>query len=217
MLTDDKYDWNDGEILLSSLVRGCQLTNDTIQTWLPIHGKLLELMLFELGRVFDTQPYLQLLYRTVFALGYYSLMWISELVVPGNHTVKAKNIHVARNKLKILIILYSSKTHAQESYPQKIHITGHGTDTNKFFCPFVPAKRYLKQRGCYESEDEPLFIFKDKSPVASHHLRGILKLLIHRLGLRPNLYQVHGLRSGCATDMFRAGYTIEEIKKLGRW
>ena len=96
------------------------MQNDVLKARMPIHCRLLELILFELGRHFGTlqQPYLNKLYQALFALGYYGLFRIGELV-SGDHTIKAKNVHIAKNKEKILIILYTSKTHGKESRPQK--------------------------------------------------------------------------------------------------
>ena len=71
----------------------------------------------------------------------------------GDHTIKAANIHVAKNKQKILILLYSSKTHDVDKPPQKIKITANSNETyhhsNKYrlahrnFCPFALVRRYL--------------------------------------------------------------------------
>ena len=57
----DKYPWNDNLIMLSSLTRACKLVNDQIQTRLPIHCGLLELMLFEVQRYFTIKN--QLIWR----------------------------------------------------------------------------------------------------------------------------------------------------------
>ena len=122
----DGYNWDDKKVLLSSLVRSCKLVNDTVKTRLPIQKGLLEMILFELNRKFcgnnnNQQPYLALLYQAIFCLGYYGMLRVGELAA-GNHCIKACNIHVGNNKDKILIVLYSSKTHGKESRPQKVKI-----------------------------------------------------------------------------------------------
>ena len=113
------YPWDDSKILLNSLVKACKISNDRIQTRLPIHLRLLEMIQFEINRMLGgSQPYLELLYQTIFALGYYGLFRIGELVASKNlnqHAMKAKDVYVAENKQKILIILYTSKTHGLES------------------------------------------------------------------------------------------------------
>ena len=57
------------------------------------------------------QPYLLVLYEAIFCLAYYGLMRIGELT-EGDHPIKAKDIHIGVNKDKILLVLYTSKTHS---------------------------------------------------------------------------------------------------------
>ena len=123
MLIGDGYQWNDNLILISALTRACRLINDHVTTRLPIHCGLLELILFEIQRYFTQrkQPYLECLYKAMFALGYYGLLRISELAV-SEHVLKAAHIHLAINKDKLLLVLYSSKMHGVGSRPQKIKI-----------------------------------------------------------------------------------------------
>ena len=130
ILKEDGYDWNDQIVLLNSLTKACRILNDKVKTRLPIQMGLFELLLFELDRVLSGQNYVVLLYHTLFSLAYYGLMRISELAVDklSNHYIHAKNIHVGLNKNKILLVLYSLKTHSLESRPQKIKIETDGTN-----------------------------------------------------------------------------------------
>ena len=116
ILKQDGYVWDDTRVLFSSLICGCKMKNDKIEIRLPIRGNLLELLLFEIKRIYssDPQPYLEKMYIAIFCLGYYGMMRIGELV-RGDHTLKAPNIHVAHNKRKMMIVLYTSKTHGKES------------------------------------------------------------------------------------------------------
>ena len=72
----DGYKWKDEKVRLGALTRSCKLKNDCIQTRFPIHFKLLEMILFELGRsvIKCNQPYLLCLYQTIISLLYYGLM-----------------------------------------------------------------------------------------------------------------------------------------------
>ena len=113
------YTWSEDQAVLSSLIQAYKKQNDVLTCRFPIKHELLELMLFELNRLYDKQVYLRLMYQALFLLEYYGLMRIGELT-EGPHMLKASNIHVGKNKNKLLIVLYSSKTHAQDTYPQKI-------------------------------------------------------------------------------------------------
>ena len=134
------YQWNDDRMVLSSLIKACRLTNDLVKVRLPIHIGLLEILLFEIQRLFGlNQPYLESLYKTIF-IAYYGMFRIGKLTL-SKHTLKAKDVHIGTNKNKIMIILYSSKTHAKHHYPQKIKIASTArvqfTPANRIFCPFA--------------------------------------------------------------------------------
>ena len=110
-LVDDGYPWDDQKELLGSLTKSCKLINDRVHTRLPIQCSLLEMILFEIQRYFHGtgQVYLHIMYKALFAIAYYGLMRISE-VTQSDHVVKAKDVHLALNKCKLKLVLYSSKT-----------------------------------------------------------------------------------------------------------
>ena len=193
VLVNDGYAWRDEKILLTTLTRSCRLVNDKVKMRLPIQSGLLELILFEVIRKFqDKQPYLKTLYMAIFALGYYGLFRIGELCWtpenPMHHTVKASNIHVATNKEKILAVLYTSKTHGKESFPQKVKITSNKECLKRVvkrnFCPFKILKKYIETRHQHTvNDDEVFFIYRDRTPVQASTVRNLLKDLISNLGL----------------------------------
>ena len=74
----------------------------------------------------------------------------------------------------------------------------------------------MDARGPFTDESEPFFIFKDRSPVRPHHCRKVLRILLSRIGLNGQLYDVHSLRSGRTGDLAKFGYSIDQIKAMGR-
>ena len=85
-----------------------------------------------------TQPFLNCLYKAIFTTAYFGLIRIGE-VTQSQHILKAKDVQIADNKNKMLLILYLSKTHDKESKPQMVTITEQATDNTKnqkFFYPF---------------------------------------------------------------------------------
>ena len=227
VLQNDGYIWNEDKLVLGSLTKATRIINDHVKTRLPIQCGLLELILFEIQRIFRSknQIYLEKLYKAIFILGYYGMLRAGELCLSNisDHTVKAQNFHLACNKEKILIVLYSSKTHGKGNIPQKIKISSIKNDTRntyvyRNFCPFKVIGEYIQIRGQkIENENEPFFIFKDKTSVTAAHTRGILQTILTNLGLNSNLYGLHSLRIGRCTDLMKFGYSILEIKKAGRW
>ena len=204
------------------LMRTYALTSSKL---LPIQCSLLELILFEIQRIFmvRNQPFLSSMYLALFANGYYGMMRVGELTLTeSNHAVKAKNVHLATNKDKLLIVLYSSKTHGTQNRPQKIKITSNRSEKSghylhRNFCPFQLMRNYIKHRGDYDSDSEQFFIFGDKSPVSADHARKLLKEVLKTLGLDPSVYGMHSLRIGRTSDLIKFQYSITEVKLLGCW
>ena len=221
VLADDEYPWSDNLIKLSTLTRACKLENDILTCRLPIQVKLLELILFEIQRMYETQPYLEILFKAIFALAYYGLMRIGELTL-SQHVIKAKDVHSAMNKNKILLILYSSKTHSVANYPQKIKITAMNDNMefnrHRFFCPFRLVRNYVDSRGPYSTDQEQFFVFKGKIPVKALQVRKVMRMALSRLNLNPMLYNTHSYRIGRSVDLYRTGrFSIDCIRQAGRW
>ena len=182
----------------------------------------MELLVFEIQRIFVNQPYLETLYKAIFLLGYYGLFRIGELT-SGAHPVKAADVHIGRNKNKMLFILYSLKTHSTGSRPQKVKISesissGKQNARRKtFFCPFKCSREFLTLRGGYENDQEPFFVFKDRQPVTPCHVREVLKTTLRAVHLDYKLYGFHSLRSGRCSDLAWRGWTTDQLKSAGRW
>ena len=220
-LLNDGYVWDDSKVLLSSLTRACKIVNDRIKTRLPIQCGLLELILFEIERQLNKQPYNCCMYKTLFAIGYYGLMRAGELTA-SPHVMKAKDVHVGLNKDKILIVLYTSKTHDRSSVPQKIRITSNqieksGNYAKRHFCLFKLMQEFVQRRPSYLEETEQFFVFADHSPVAPEQARQLLKKVIGLLGLNEQLYDLHSMRIGRTNDLRKFLYSVEEIRRMGRW
>ena len=164
------------------------------------------------------QPYLEILYKAILCLSYYGLLRVGE-VSDSRHNIKALNVHIASNKQKILILLYSSKTHDKESRPQEVKISGSEItwSDRKFFCPFQVMRTFIKARGDVTSDQEPFFVFSDRSLVPANTLRVLLHKLLWNLNLQPEVFNFQSMRIGRATDMLIFGFTIEQIKRMGLW
>ena len=213
------------DVLLNSLAKACRLVNDRVKTRLPISSRLLEQILFEVERKFSKQYYLECMYKAIFSLAYYGLLRIGELT-NGPHVMKAKDVQIAVNKEKILITLYTSKTHGAESRPQEIKISSNRSKpsannrvrcTNRLFCPFKITKRYFAMRGNYYEDDDQFFVFRDGSPVYPSHVKKVLREILKSLNFNEKLFDCHSFRIGRCSEMIKLGIPIEVVKRLGRW
>ena len=79
--------------LISSLTKACRLVNDQIRTRLPIQKSLLAVIIKQLSRTYDTQPYLKILYKAMLSTSYFGLLRVGELTV-GEHPILAKDVHI---------------------------------------------------------------------------------------------------------------------------
>ena len=222
MLVEDGYDWDDQKVLLGSLTSACKLINDRVYTRLPIQCSLLEMILFEVKRIYSNQPYLKVMYLALFSLSYYGMMRVGELTL-SLHVLKARDIHAAMNKDKLMLMLYTSKTHTTAKRPQKIKITSNLTEKSGFyakrnFCPFKLVNNYINWRFTIPTDREQFFIFRDGTPVTPENARTVLETCLTNLGLGATYYGMHSFRIGRTTDLIRSNlYSLEEVKHMGRW
>ena len=224
VLADDGVILNEDRCLLNSLTRACKLINDRVRTRLPIQRGMLNVLLLEIDNLFlgSGQEYLAILYQALFSTSYFGLFRVSELTY-GEHAVKAKDVHLAENKSKLLFILHSSKTHGRGSKPQFIKISSSSAggaqisgDLDKH-CPYTLLRRFLEVRQPYSSDAEQFFVFSDGSPVYPHHLRDTLKMTLKSAGFNEKLYSTGSWRAGRAVDLKIAGVELPVLKQLGRW
>ena len=144
-IEEDKY-------LLTSLTRACHIKNDQIQLRLPIQRDMLEVLLTEIRKRFAklNQPFLATLYLALLSSTYFGLLRVSEVTAEG-HPILARDVHIAKNKKKMLFFLRSSKTHGKNVMPQMVKITvvrSSAKDTKlNFSCPYVLLNEYCATGG----------------------------------------------------------------------
>ena len=144
------------------------------------------------------------------------------------HVLKAKDVHIGRNKKKMMFVLHTSKTHGMDRKPQVININSSeydlngqrkiGTIVKAQFCPFSILKTYVDMRKRRLTDNEQFFVFYNRDPVTPEIFRSTLRRVIEELGLEPMLYGTHSLRAGNAVQMVEnESISVETVWKLGRW
>ena len=222
MLMETGTRLNENRYLLNLLTKACRLKNDHIMTRLPIHKGVLQLVLNGVHTIFcinTTQPYLDKMYSALFMAAYYGLLRIGE-VTKSPHVILARNVHIGTNKDKILFLLESSKTHTKCDKPQMVKISSRKNHDGKgsiTICPFAALRNFIKCQRQSISEEEPFFIFQDRSAVTAPQARKVLKNALIQARLDPNGYFFHCFCSGRAGDLLDLGVSVETIKNLGRW
>ena len=220
---------NEDAFLVNALTRACRITNDRVKTRLPIGKSLLNKILVKTYQHFMAlnvnQPYLAVLYKAMFSMAYFGLLWVGE-ITSGEHPILAKDVQIAANKKKLQITLHTSKTHGKGNLLQKIKISSMSkTSTSRLTqknnrnsaCPYEILREYAFWRGPYSSPDEPFFIFSGKTPVKPYHMRNCLNEMLTKLGKNCKLFSVHNFRIGRCNDLLKLGLSIDSVKRLGRW
>ena len=104
VLQIDGWKINMDAVLIKSLTKACSLRDNKINTRLPVQKGMLNTLLRTTVKHFAEQPYLQQLYLTMFITVYFGLFRVGELTQTP-HVVKARDVHIAKNKNKLLFIL----------------------------------------------------------------------------------------------------------------
>ena len=232
VLMEDGFELNHDKFLLASLVRACKVRNDSIRTRLPIRKDLL----IELLKFVDCyysqqgQEYLATLFKALFVTAYFGLFRVCELTLTSSaHAVRVTDVHIGKNKKKILFILRSSKTFGKGSRPQMIKIStkGEGAEHKQKnslkqrsfgkYCPYELLQQYIAVRPKYHDPNEQFFVFRDYSPVTSMHFRSTLHLMLRLMQYDEKLYNCHSFRIGRSSDLMKYGVSVETIKRIRRW
>ena len=221
------------EYLLKSLTKACKLKNDKFRIRLPIQKGMLQILIRNTIDFYSNngQRYLAILYSTMMSTAYYGLFRIGEITY-SDHLICAANVHVASNKKKLLFVLTSSKTHLEGSTPQTVKISSFTTDRNPVgpvlqhknspltvekYCPYSMLQQYIKNRKNYKSDSEPFFIFRDRFVILPYVFAKVFKNMIHISGFDNSIYSAHSLQAGRSLDLLEMGFSVETIRKLGRW
>ena len=227
-LADDGIKLNEDQFLITSLTCACRLQDDRVIHRLLIYKELLNLILQKIDVYFQglQQLYLAKLYKAMLVVGYYGLLHAGELGT-GPHVLLAKDVHIRKNKNKLLFILWSSKTHNKGVKPQMIKISSEPVDlsqkivkrsTQKMtYCPFSMLRDYIDCHPQAFNIEEQFFVFCDNTAVTTTNLRNTLKNMLKLLNFDTKLYNLHSLRIGRCCDLYKYGLSIETIKKIGHW
>ena len=160
--------------------------------------------------------YTNSLLKAILMAGYLGLLRIGEMTESdSNHTICFSDVHFEPNREKVLLVLHSSKTHCESNKPQIVKINCICEGFRNKYCPCEIISDYTLLRGVRRNQH--FFITKDGASVKPDLFHSALKDLIDRLGLEPELYDMHSLRKGRAKDLFKMGYSIDKIKDIGRW
>ena len=232
VLKEDNYNLSEDKFLLSSLTRECRYRNNSTRMRLLIQKNLLVELLKFTDNYYKQQGqfYLATLFKALFVTSYFGLFRVCKLTLTlSSHVVRVMDVHIGKNKRKILFILRTSKTLSKSNRLQMIKIStkGDGNETSKRkslldksngrFCPYELIRDYIDLRPKFHDTNEQFFVFRDYSPVTELHFRSTLHLMLKMMAYDKKLYNYHSFCIGRSCDLMKYGLTVETIQKIGRW
>lgn len=211
-----------------SLVKAARIKNGKIKIRLPIKLRLLNKMLDQIPKLkrMQNQPYLVKLFRAIFAAAYYGLLRMSE-ITGSKHSVKARDVHLAQDRPKIQLRIWSAKNKKRGSWPDDIKIEGlsdcracfntpTGRKSSFRYCPIHILRQYQAMRPETPGHFQ-FFCFRDGSPISQVKVRNMIQEVLESIGIPKGTHNGQSFRSGRACDLKKLNFSIRDIKFFGRW
>ena len=153
VLADDGVELDMEKCHLATLIKVCKLLpKKWSSTRLPLQRGMVWILMNNLDEFYcyeKNQPYLALLFKVIVLTGYYGLFRVGE-ITESPHSIKLGDVKEARNKHKILVVLWSSKIHSERNRPQMVDIKpilfepGQNLDVVERYCPYWLLRKYSK-------------------------------------------------------------------------
>ena len=205
------HNFNDptASFVITRAVQGLKKAKPTIQTRLPIDRSLLHNIISILPTIFSS-TYDVTLSTAILLLMYHGCFRVGELLFSGSnkHSLCLENIHIQSNDSKPQLQI-TLQSHKHKSTPTSFILP-----SSPLFCPVTATLNYSAIRP---KTPGVFFIHKGGSPVQRTFLADLIKKSVKILGLNPDLFNTHSIRSGRATDLAREGVPESIIKATGRW
>ncbi len=152
-----------------------------------------------------------------FLLAFFGFLRVSEFTIPSRsrfnpqtHPTKGS---IARKRKYFTFTIKASKTD-QLHKGHKIYILR----SDDKFCPVSAMEKYLRRFSEYPAvRAQPLFTFRDGSPLTRHSCLKHLRRFLRKAGYAPGDFNTHSFRIGAATSAAHSGLPAHQIKLLGRW
>lgn len=146
--------------------------------------------------------------RAALTLAFYGFFRVSEYtVVPRKAKfLRKKDVKICKNHLKVR--LRESKTDQFSKSTVRVYFN------NMVDCPGKHFQEYLQLSSHHRNS--PVLMYQG-APLTAALFNSVFRNLVCRVGLNPNHFSSHSLRSGAASTAAESGVPSWLIQKLGRW
>ena len=155
------------------------------------------------------------LFQAMFALAFYALCRISELIFDPDapHCLQLSDLeHLTTTPPASHPVLRINFRTFKHSYaPQSVSIF---PQRPQRYCPVTIINRYLNSRN---KKPGPLFIWLSGQPVSRSEFNKVLHSALAILHVPSSQYKSHSFRIGGATHAAQMGLSCSLIRSLGRW
>lgn len=198
--------------IIQKMLEGMKRLKTRSDTRLPITPAILENIVSVLPGI-CANIYEQKLFKAAFTLAFAGLLRVGEITYSKGRDLSkilSKNdVLLTRDGKSLIVKLRFSKTDQ----------TGKGVTleipkSESALCPIKSINEYLSVRSV---ADGPFFCHFSGAPLTRYQFSAILSKSLKHSGSDTNRFKAHSFRIGGATTLSMSGYTIDEIKKMGRW
>lgn len=201
--------------LVAKVLKGLR-KNKKSDSRLPISPGLLKSILHKLV-VGCSDSYEVSLFSAAYTLAYCGFFRVGEIAVSKNDATLPDRDRVVAFRdisldLKAGIIEIHIRFSKTDQYGSGSLIRINKTD--KEVCPVKALAKFLALRPQFQG---PLLIHYNKQPLTRYQFSAMLKKSVALIGLNYSVFKSHSFRIGAATSASQLGFSVEDIKKAGRW
>lgn len=182
---------------------------------LPVSLELLRRLTRSLPHV-TSSAYEHRMYKAMFVLPFFGMLRLSEFTTSATtapqHTLKLGDVALPGGLPRRVIITISSYKHANGKRPVSLQIGGRPTDPA--LCPVRAMEEFLAVRGAAAGA---LFSFPDGNGISRATFNQVLRAAAAHGGIDVSRVTSHSFRIGGATAAADAGFSDDEIRRMGRW
>ena len=183
----------------------------------PITRAVLHRLLYQVRYSCKLHKHDKRMLTAAFLLAFFGFLRVSEFTIPSRsrfnprtHPTKAS---ISCKRKYYAFTIKASKTD-QLHQGHKIYICR----SHEKFCPYSAMQKYI---GHFPHSPavgaQPLFTFRDGSPLTRHSCLKHLRRFLHKAGYLPQDFNTHSFRIGAAMSAAHSGLPAHQIKLLGRW
>ena len=183
----------------------------------PIMRAVLHRLLYQVRHSHKLHKHDKHMLTAAFLLAFFGFLRVSKFTILSrsrfNTQIHPAKASVSCKRKYYTFTIKASKTD-QLQRGHKIYILR----SHEKFCPYSAMQKYI---GHFLHSPtvgaQPLFTFRDGSPLTRHSCLKHLRRCLHKAGYLPQDFNTHSFRTGAATSAAHSSLPVHQIKLLGRW